>query len=132
MMYSVLRVAGSVADLFAGGKEYSSLPIEIRLDKPGDRVLSIDLSKEEDWDKHLTEIEKNLGILETEVPAIMSDAYERNIDSALDTPEDKQARGLDAMVSSYSFGLEFLAMLVRRKIDLEVTIYLSKRPAEDG
>jgi len=131
MMYSVLRVSGNVAQLFTAPADYSTLPMEIRLRKPDDRVLTIDLSHATDWDAHLSEIEEKLNILELKVPAIMTGEYELLLDTALDTPEDKHDQIPGCWASFYKFGLNFLAMLVRRKIDLEVSIYLPMKPGED-
>jgi hypothetical protein len=130
-MFSVLRVYGNVADLFTGSHDYSSLPMEICLKDPKARYLSIDLSHADDWEEHIAEMEGKLNILEEAVPELMSDSYHLVIDTALDTPEDKQARGLNVVGCSYRFGFEFLAMLIRRKIDLDVTIYLSMKPEAD-
>ena len=129
-MYSILRVYGNVDELFSTLKNRHSLSMEIHLDRKG-RGLTIDLSKSDDCEAHWTEMTRNLDILEQAAPEVMSGAYDLAIDIALDTPEDKRARGLDVYASTYRFGLEFLTMLVRRKIDLDVSIYLSMKPDED-
>ena len=128
-MYSILRVYGNVDSLFSGLRD-KTLPMEIHLDRKG-RGLTIDLSKSDDFEAHITEMIRNLDILEQAAPEVMSGSHDLAIDIALDTPEDKRARGLDVVGSTYRFGFEFMAMLLRRKIDLDVSIYLSMKPDED-
>jgi len=119
-MYSVLRFGElSDADIESLGQQLERILPGV-VDGPDIRCpdrVSISLADDDDWRLHLDSITTNVKLLDELIATMRGTDRTLELDFAID-PED-----FERLLSEFVFDIQFLDMLVSRKIALTLSIY---------
>lgn len=114
-MFTVLRITGPYETLDEIARNVHSRVPHLRGEVNRQGALVIDLSRETDWDRHISEMRANLAPIVDQID--FRNELVAVVDSEVDAPNSK------SWLRAYRFPTDLLRFLSEHHLALEVTVY---------
>lgn len=123
-MFSILRIEGDEAEVSASYDRIRATTLGSATQKSRRGGLTVDLSREIDWDRHQSEVEDSIAVLSPVLDGVESRGANAYLDFAVYLQPPSGDSTLN--VRSYRLRPSLLERLAGGHIPFEITIYVSK------